>query len=181
MAIIISIALLVVLSGCGSSQPAGPDRIDTPVGTFEVYRNSQYALSIQFPAHWTKQEESPGTVVSFYAPLEDAADPFSENANIIVQDLGQRMTLGDYSQLSLEQLQKVGSMDVHLSDTTLAGLPAQEAAFTMSLNGVSMDFHQIWTVKDKRAYILTFTSETSRYSDYEGIFTQMAASFKLDS
>lgn len=174
-------ALLAVPAGCGSSRTAEPDRIETPAGPSEVYRNSQYALSIQFPADWTKEENVPGAVIKFFAPLQDAADVFSENLNIIVEDLGEHLTLDEYSQLSLQELQKVRGVDVRLSNTTLAGLPAQEAIFTMDLQGSSMDFRQIWTVKDKRAYILTFTSETGTYADYAGIFTQMTASFKLGS
>ncbi len=179
IAVIISIALLLALAGCGSSQPAEPERVETPSGTFEVYRNSEYGISVQFPADWTKQDDVEGAIIKFFAPLQDAADTFSENLNIIEEDLGQRMTLDEYSQLSLEQLRKLGDIEISLSDATLSGLPAQEAFFTMNLQGMSMDFRQIWTVKDKRAYILTFTSETSRQADYAGIFDLMAASFKL--
>ena len=179
IAIIICIALLVVLAGCGSSQPAEPDRIDTPVGTFEVYRNSQYGFSVQFPVDWTKPEDVPGTAIQFFAPSQDPTDSFRENLNIIVQDLGQRLTLEEYSQPYLEQLQIVADSGIQLSDVTLAGLPAKQAAFTKSVQDKSVDFRQIWTVKEQRAYILTFTSETSKSAQYTGIFTQMATSFKL--
>ncbi len=177
------IGLLVGLAGCGA-KPAAPVEVEAEAGAFEIYRSSRFALSIQFPGDWTSEEDESGAVVKFNAPLQDASDAFSENLNIVVEDLGRKMSLKEYSQQQLARLQSEGlrtvmGLDIQLEDTTLAGLPGKQAFITMQVQGTRMDFHQIWTVKDRRAYILTFTCEPDRYADYEDIFGLMASSFKL--
>ncbi len=176
MAFIICIILLagLMLAGCGSPSVQ-------PAPGFEVYRNVQHDFSIQFPVDWTRPEDTPDTAIQFYAPQQDAADAFRENLNIIVQELGQKTTLDEYSQPYLEQLQTVASSGLQVSDTTLSGLGARQAVFTKSVQEISFDFRQIWTVKGQRAYILTFTSETNKTPQYTAVFEQMAGSFRLGS
>ncbi len=174
MAFTICIMLLAgfILAGCGSGS-------EQPSPGFEFYRNSQYSFSLQVPVDWTKPDNTPGAAIQFYAPLQDSIDTVQENLNIIVQNLGQNMTLDDYSQPYLQQLQLIATNGFQVSDVTLAGLPAKQAIFTKVVDSRSIDFRQIWTLKGTRAYGLTFTSETSQTPQYSAIFDHMAASFKL--
>ncbi len=186
IAIAIFITLLVAIVGCGSSQPAEPERVDTPLGTFEVYRNSQYGFSIQFPVDWRKTEPE-GAAIKFIAPASESTTSLTPaNANIIVLDLPQPMTLAEFTQqeeqelaAQIQQWQQLGEASFRIADTTLAGQPANEAFVMINQQQINANFHQIWTLKGQRAYILTFTSDIGRTADYAAIFDQMAASFKL--
>lgn len=186
IAVAIFIALLLAIAGCGSSQPAGPELVETPLGTFEVYRNSQYGFSIQFPVDWSKTEPE-GAVIKFIAPTAQSTTSITPaNANIIVLDLPQAMTLDEFTlqeqqelQQQIAQWQQLGEASFRIADTTLAGQPAKEAFVTINQPQINANFHQIWTLRGQRAYILTFTSDINRTADYAAVFDQMAASFKF--
>lgn len=183
MAFIICIVLLcgLVLTGCGSAS-------EQPAPGFEFYRNSQYGFSMQFPVDWSKTEPE-GAVIKFIAPTAQSATSITPaNANIIVLDLPQAMTLDEFTQQEeqelqrqIQQWQQLGEASFRIADTTLAGQPANESFVTISQEQINANFHQIWTLKGQRAYILTFTSDISRTADYAATFDQMAGSFKLGS
>jgi len=42
-------------------------------------------------------------------------------------------------------------------------------------------YFQVWTIKDNKAYVITYTAETSQYSDYLKTAQKMINSFEIKS
>lgn len=154
---------------------------------WKIYRNEKYRFEIHYPSNWTRQEQEPfGTLalifVAFLSPQESASDMFLENINITVQDLSnQPMTLDEYTNLSINQMSQYIT-DFNIIDssvTTLVGNPAHKIVYTGKEGQNNLKWMQIWTIKDNKAYVITYTAKIDTYSNFLGTIQQMINSFKL--
>ncbi len=148
----------------------------------KTYVNQEAGVQISYPSDYTTKENFMGTVVAIISPQEGSSDDFRENLNVLEQDLlDSSTTLEEYTQLNMDQLQTVMN-DFHLirkGDTTLAGHPAYEVVYTASQGQIDAKYHQVWTVVDDRAYIITATGTVQQYDNYSAVFDDMIASFEI--
>ncbi len=133
------------------------------------YKATDWGLSMQYPKGWSTREEQKGAVVTFLAPIEnDGGDKLRENVNVMVQD-AQGMSLAQYTDYSKKQLQQmVQAADLErITDTTLGGAPAKRIEYTGRDNqGGTRKFLQVWTVKNGKAYLSTYTAEEEDFDKY---------------
>ena len=61
----------------------------------------------------------------------------------------------------------------------LAGLPAYRTIYTGALQGRALKWLQYTTLKEQRAYTLTFTAEPPKFEAYMEIIRQMIASLEI--
>lgn len=142
-------------------------------------------FEISYPETWSKQQK--GTAIFFLSPKENKNDYFQENINIMLQDLSsQPMTLEEYTDLTKEQItQALGkSAIISLKDMNFAGQKAKEMIYNMPKNPMAgrnfnLKLHQIWFVKDSKAYLFTYTAEKDEYENYLELAKQTIDSFKL--
>lgn len=173
------IALAVGVAGCaGGEEPTLSPTAALP----STYENTEHAIRIEYPEDWTKEEGLMGAVVFFSSPLESASDDFQENLNIAVEDLSAMpMTLGEYTELSIKQVEQlVTDYDtVESRTTTLANNPAYELVFTGRQGLYDLKWMVVWTLEGNKAYMITYTAEAGKYSDYLGSIRQMIGSFDI--
>lgn len=136
------------------------------------YSGNGYEIS--YPESWTKQQK--GTATFFLSPKENEKDLFQENVNVMVQDLSsQPMTLEDYTNLTRRQIiQALGSSAIiSIKDLNFSGQEAKEIVYNMPKNtmqgrNLNLKLRQVWFIKGYKAYLLTYTAESSEYdSDFE--------------
>lgn len=147
------------------------------------HTDSRYEIS--YPESWTKQQN--GTATFFLSPKENEKDVFQENVNVIVQDLRNLpMTLEDYTKLTKEQItQAIGSSVIEsVKDINLAGQQAKEIIYTMPKNpmqgrNLNLKLCQVWFIKGKKAYLFTYTAQSSEYDKYFETAKAIFDSFKL--
>jgi len=123
-----------------------------------------------------------GAIVAFIAPREGASDVFQENVNILVQDLSaQPMTLDEYTQLSVSQIGQVitDSNILDSSAVTLAGIPGHRVVYTGKQGQYDLKWMQVWTMQNNKAYVISYTAETGKYSTFLGTVQEMIDSFEI--
>lgn len=162
------------------------------VTNLRTYANTAFGISMQYPFVWgaVELESSPldrfpgSSVASFIAPLENATDTFREKALLSIQDFGSagNMTLAKYTNGSLDAYRNIpDSVTVLGSNATdLAGLPAHRIVFTEEIQNQQFKKAQAWTVKDNKAYVITFSAEATKYDDYLPSIETMINSLKIN-
>jgi hypothetical protein len=154
------------------------------ITNLRAYVNTAFGVSMQYPAVWGAVElksspldnKFPGSSIAlFTAPLENATDTFREKALLSIQDFSspenvssQNMTLAKYTNGSLSGYRNIPDSVTILESntTTLAGQPAHRIVFTEDAQNQQFKKTQVWTVKDNKAYVITFSAQESRYDDY---------------
>jgi len=124
-----------------------------------------------------------GTVVVFLSPLENAEDKFSENVNLVTEDLTAYpgMTLEKYMEINLAQLSSFVT-DYKLiarENSVVSGTPATALIYTGRQGIFQLKFLQVFIVADNRAYVLTFTAEEAQYKKYEAAARGIINSFVM--
>lgn len=153
--------------------------------TWNNYVSTQNKFETSYPGTWTKKDGN--NFVSFLAPSEGSMDLFQENINITVQDLSkQPMTLDGFTKLSKDQVVSLLGQSAMLSLTNKIcyGQSCAEMVYVMAKNPVKsinldLKIKQIWFIKSNKAFVLTYTAETSRFNNYLGIADKILSSFKL--
>lgn len=156
--------------------------IDSSITNFLTYDSYVYGIRIKYPLDWTKEEQVFGTVVSFSSPIESASDDFSENLNVLVQDLSaQPITLEEYTRISEEQVEQYITNGKILDTiaTTLDGNSAYKLVYTGKQGQYNIKWMQVYTIKDDKAYVITYTAEMDSYSNFLGTAQEMINSFEI--
>ncbi len=179
------LVLLVLIIGCATESPESklPPKIKqsesakTIPSDFLTYENSDYGVKIMYPSDW-QQTENEDVIVAFLSPKTDASDTIQENLGLTMNDLaGQSLTLQKYNEIAIEQLKQIfpDIKIIESGSTVLSNNPAYKVVFTAS----NLKFVQVWTVKYDLAYVWSFVSTESSYSDYLGTVQTMLDSFEI--
>jgi hypothetical protein len=141
--------------------------------TSTTYTSSR-GYSIAYPSDWGKpQEQNNGTLVVFLTPTNNETENL--NVQVITRD-------------TLENVTKEGTSiaqenddfkQIEATNTTLAGLPAYKIVYTATIDGNQLKVLQTWTVKDGKAYIITYKGAPANYDTYLSAAQKMIDSFQI--
>jgi len=122
-----------------------------------------------------------GSAVALLSPLEGSSDNFRESVNVLVQTLPDKMTLDEYTKLSLDQASKLitGFDLLDQGSTTVAGSPARQMHYRGQQGVFRLEIKQVWMVQDGKAFVLTYTAEREQYTADLPTAEAMFASFRL--
>ena len=189
---IIILVLLLLLANTTTQQQQEETALAQTTTTkedyFLTYENYAYAIRIQYPFDWVILEPSQrgsssvNIIVAFRSPPENSSDTKLENLLIQVGNLPfENIPLDQVVSASINNL-KQSLIDfelVELNATTLSGNnPAHKVVYT---NREGEDKHktmQILSIKEDKAYLLTYSAEERKYSDYLPTIKKMIDSFK---
>lgn len=176
------IAILLCLS-TPSVYAAGSSNVIGAETKFLSYNNSTYGFQIGYPANWKVVQGFMGSVVAFASPLENANDKFSENLNLIIQDLTPYpgMSLEKYEEITLNQLRNIITdyKLVYKGNSALADRPSRTIVFTGRQGIFQLKFMQVYMINDNRAYVITFGAEETEFTRYEDTAKRMISSFQI--
>lgn len=179
---IMAIMILTVLSGCTEGEEGTTTTTPAPTvpPNFVTYENSTYGIRIMHPQEWEIMEKYMGTVVLFRSPIEDASDMFQENFNVVVGDLPESMELDELTDANIEQAKTHFAIEnIDSSPTTLANNPARKVTYNLKQGQYDLKIMQIYMIKGKRVYVITYTAEEDRYSDFLGTAQSMINTFEI--
>ncbi len=179
-ALLLAAALALPVPAAAVSADAGAK---TAQGAAAVYSNKDYGFQAQYPAKWQVVEGAAETTVAFHSPLASAADKFSENVNIIVEDLAAHpgLTLDGYEEIGLANLAAF-MPEFTLKDRrkdALAGRPAKLVEFTCRHDVYRLRVLQAMTIANGRAYVVTYTAEEAEYGRYLPAAKKIMASLAI--
>ena len=150
-----------------------------------LYENREFGFSITYPSGWIAEEPEPnelGMVAGFLAPGEDI-DNAQNYVTLQIEELpaNQDIKLEQYTNSVLQNLEGSYS-DFQLlaeGDMLLSDQPAQVLAYSATIDQIPYQILLAYTIKDKRAYIVTFYALTDSYMQYENDAKEIINSFEF--
>jgi uncharacterized protein YcfL len=149
---------------------------------YKLYENADKGISVQYPDSWTMQDNVQGAVAAFLSPVEDDKDRFQDNVNIATQDLqGQDINIEQYTELTKQQIPTIitDATIISSESVTVNGSEMQKLVYTGTQGDFKLKWHQIFTIKDGQAYILTYTSEENKYDNYVKEMEEMSETLAI--
>jgi serine/threonine-protein kinase len=141
---------------------------------FVTYDNPTFGVRIQYPSDWGRLDLSflqDSADIDFY-PLADTS--LAKNLKIQVKNLPfHNMTLEEYTNSQINPLEE---KLLESNTTTLADIPGYEIVFT-SVQGLKT--MQVWTIKDDKAYIITYVAKEEDYENDLQVAEKMIDSFEI--
>lgn len=144
---------------------------------------SKYNYKIEYPKSWRLDTSRlMGSEFFIFAPLENQSDRFSENVNVIIQDLaGQNINLENYKTISDKQITDFGTgSTVFESEIKKINNKEYFRIFYEMIQGKSrLKITSICFIKNEKAYLVTFTTEFEKYEAYKKTGEDILSSFCL--
>ena len=148
-------------------------------GEYLSYENIEHGIDALYPSDWEFKEDIMGSLVTFLSPQENEKDLFRENINITLEDLSEyQIDLKQYNELSIQQLKQFITNIEILSNTTYDGLDqdAYQITFTGKQGQLDLKWKSIIFLKDKKAYIITYSADIEHYDEYLSYFEEIVNS-----
>jgi serine/threonine-protein kinase len=141
---------------------------------FVTYDNPTFGIRIQYPSDWGRLDLSflqDSADIDFY-PLNDTS--LAKNLKVQVKNLPfHNMTLEEYTNSQINLLEE---NLLESSSATLAGIPGYKIVFT---NIEGLKTMQVWTIKDDKAYIITYVAQEEDYEKELQVAQKIIDSFEI--
>ncbi len=137
-----------------------------------TYDSSNYfMIRMKYPKSWRIQkieDRFTGDVAKFFLPQNNSSNSFQPELSVEMQDLQKPISLPEYTNSKVNEITQYStSPRIHESHPAkLANLPAHEVIYTGKQEQVNVKMMAVWTVKDSKAYIVTYTAEESQYDAF---------------
>ncbi len=180
IAILTAAALLLPLSAAAAPANAAAAAAKE---AFAVYSNPAHGITAEYPAGWKAAEGLMGAIVSFRSPLEAGGDRFSENVNILWEDVSAQpgLTVARYAEAGIAQLALMIT-DFRLLDNrrhTMDGRRARLIEYTGRQGVFQIHVLQAMTIAGGKAYVLTFVAEEADYERYLPVARRIMDTFAI--
>jgi hypothetical protein len=167
---------------------SSPTAIPAPSNNSLLYDNSTYGIKFQFPYGWNKIELLSGRIINveFTSPSGNVTGGNQLPAGVVMSienGLGNITTLGQYSDASNKLLHAIlgNFSSTAPRNTTLSGLPAIVRVLDVKqpISGIHINIAQVFTIKDGKAYGITYTAPASKYFSYLPTVQHIITSFQI--
>jgi serine/threonine-protein kinase len=123
---------------------------------------------IQCPQTWIIDSTGVmGTKLVLLSEYEDDADRFRDNVNVVIQNLaGQGIDLKKYAELSEKQME--GFVSQLFESKLETGVQGEyyKVIYTVTQGKFQLKIKSICFIRNEQAYLITFTSEQSKFDKY---------------
>ena len=130
------------------------------------YENAEYGIDLERPETWSVREEwmtlQPG--VTFLAPLENNTDNFRENITVSIEELAQPLSLNEYTEQAIAQIEDSNTIIEQPTETTFANREARKIVYHEK--GGNKQRLEVWMIKNQMVYIATYTAETEKFNKF---------------
>jgi serine/threonine-protein kinase len=140
---------------------------------FKIYNNPQYGISLKYPNNWNSVENvgnisNHSIVANMYSYGYNNISAYTQNVNLVIGELSNnRTSLQNYTTAGIAMLAHQFSnftLD-QINRTTLSANPANQIIYTLNDGQTSVKQMQVWTLKDGKDYILTYSAAPSSQFD----------------
>ena len=150
------------------------------------YVNRMHGILMFIPSNWTLSTSGLPDytqIAGFYSPLQNLSDSIPARLSISVMNYQQNASLKDFTNQTLTSLNSTGQFKVISSDPiTLAGRPGYQIILSTLPNlGNPLNFGlmQSWTAVGTKIYLLSYSTESSKFATYLPTVEQMLKSLKI--
>jgi hypothetical protein len=148
---------------------------------FKQFTDKNFAL--QYPSNWDVNTTGKmGTALLVLSPLENEADNFKENVNVLIQEQqGITNTLENYRKVTeLQFADKANNCNVLESEIfTNNHSRFYKALYTMKYGETMLKISAVCFIKNNKAYLATFTTTVDTYLQYKPIGDKILATFQV--
>lgn len=140
---------------------------------FKIYNNPKYGISLKYPNNWNSVENvgnisNHSIVANLYSYGYNNISAYTQNVNLVIGQLSNnRTSLQNYTTAGIAMLAHQFSnftLD-QINRTTLSANPANQIIYTLNDGQTSVKQMQVWTLKDGKDYILTYSAAPSSQFD----------------
>ena len=146
----------------------------------KTYKNDVYKIS--YPNGWRVDDSKVNNADLFlFSPLK-AGDNYSENINVLIQDLkGMDMDLEKYKKISENQFATVLSNSKILESKIIntKGKNYYTLSFSYPQGEFNLKGTSICYIKNEKAYLVTFTALETTYIEYKEIGEKILMTFEF--
>lgn len=169
---ILILSILLIGCICEAQEKASAD-------TASFSKNN---FTIRFPAAWRIDSSGVmGSQVFLFSPAENSADQFSDNVNVLIQDLaGSQVDLMRYKEITESQIDQMIT-DGKLLESMIvkSERPHYKVVYEMRQGKFLLRVVSICYIRNEKAYLATFTSELAKAGLYKEIGDRILATFVL--
>lgn len=169
--------LLITLSACSTSKSTATKKVPTDWNTY-----SDNKVSIKHPSDWEINKKQETLYLIIVSPRLNTLDEFSENVNLLIQDLSDYdLTLEGYVAMSIDEIKTIlAGYQPILSERKKKGKTTyQKVMYTGNYGDFKLTFEQYYWVIEDKAYVLTLTCETAQFGNYQKIGEQIMESLEI--
>ena len=151
---------------------------------YNIYKNESWSFQISYPTDWIQQlinEAEEGVIIGFFSPQEDSEDTFSENVSVTATIKDPSKDFEMLVEEGLENLeQEENRSAIENSKVKLAGLSGYKIFYTETSDESELQFLHYWLEgKNEKVYIVIYSAEISKYSEYWKKAKKIIDSFKI--
>jgi hypothetical protein len=176
---------------CGQIVTAQSSGSQMVASKWQTFNRNNY--SVKYPGDWDLQQsdnKETGTTVNatvryqfaVLSQLESPQDQFRENVNLVIEDLnGKKLDLDEYSRLAENQLKTMmkNCKILEQKKVNKGVRPYFKIIWTWDYLTVPLKVEQYTWLLDGKAYILTFTSEQTKFAQFQKIGEKILDTFTL--
>lgn len=135
----------------------------------KTYTNRYSLYAVDYPETWRAKEV--GKATAFYSPLKSKEDKFSENVQVVVEDLSQvpgDVSVVDYHRKGVATAQKFLSDFKALEEAKIqwSGRDAIVMLYSATMRGKRFKFKDYKVIVDRTAYVLTYCAADLDFDTY---------------
>jgi hypothetical protein len=157
---------LIILISCNRS----PEKLE-----WKDFKLEDDKISIKYPENWSLDiSKKFGANVFLFSGN-------TENINLIIQDIGNEYDIDSYTQLSENQIRSIdGAILYQSKKTKLNGDDAQYIEYQANFKKRrELRFIQYYILKNKKAYVITFTCELNRFDKSKDLALKIMENIKI--
>lgn len=142
-----------------------------------LYSNPDLGFSLEYPSDWYKEES-----LSFISPQGGVNNQSPEVISISTEVLPTfDFSLDEYTEAALDQVEIFQDFELlNSSSVTLAGLPGHMIVYSFTDESQTpLQNLQVWTVKDGKAYVITYGGTPEEFDSSLSVLRKMMDSFRI--
>ena len=181
---IVAGAVTLGLSGCPVKWPGASHEKKGPGPAPEASLTQRasaerFGASIMVPPDWTVSQKPSNPVLFAVAP---GAGNYGPMANLVVENLNQRMSPYDYLQANIITLRvSLHGLEITHGGVELASSDAPAwIQFTYPRDQIKVEALTYCKTKDYRAYVVTMTAPADQFPQSERLFRAMGRSLQVE-
>ncbi len=163
----------------------GITSILTPSVKFAVYEDADFKIKLDYPENWAKQKRDEIFFKGIILIPDDADinDSARNNLSIEIEELSSTtISLAQYTEEEVNKIKKFSESNniVGPTDITVASNQGAKVIFSTVENGKELKKMRNWTLRQNKAYIITYTADRDKFDRYSGEVERVIKSFEIE-